>query len=44
VLIRPDQFVAWRGANADVAALIRKISGTEREQQNLDGIFGRVAS
>jgi 2-polyprenyl-6-methoxyphenol hydroxylase-like FAD-dependent oxidoreductase len=27
-LIRPDQFVAWRGADADAAALIRTVSGT----------------
>jgi 2-polyprenyl-6-methoxyphenol hydroxylase-like FAD-dependent oxidoreductase len=26
-LIRPDQFVAWRGAQVDVAALLQKISG-----------------
>ena len=26
-LIRPDQFVAWRGSDADAAALVRKISG-----------------
>ena len=26
-LIRPDQFVAWRGADADAGALMRTISG-----------------
>jgi 2-polyprenyl-6-methoxyphenol hydroxylase-like FAD-dependent oxidoreductase len=26
-LIRPDQFVAWRGTDADAAALIRTVSG-----------------
>ena len=31
-LIRPDQFVAWRGANADAAALIRTVSGNAQGQ------------
>lgn len=36
-LIRPDQFVAWRGSDADAAALVRKISGNEvSETQNLE--------
>jgi 2-polyprenyl-6-methoxyphenol hydroxylase-like FAD-dependent oxidoreductase len=51
-LIRPDQFVVWRGANVDVAALIRTISGNESNMQssvqsktqNLGEVFGRVAS
>jgi 2-polyprenyl-6-methoxyphenol hydroxylase-like FAD-dependent oxidoreductase len=51
-LIRPDQFVAWRGASVDVAALMRKISGHEltmqsnikSETQNLSEVLGRVAS
>ncbi len=51
-LIRPDQFVAWRGANVDAAALMQKISGNESnapsrmqsETQNLAEILGRVAS
>ena len=51
-LIRPDQFVAWRGSNVDVAMLIRKISGNESnvqpnmqsKTQNLGEVFGRVAS
>jgi 2-polyprenyl-6-methoxyphenol hydroxylase-like FAD-dependent oxidoreductase len=34
-LIRPDQFVAWRGSDADVAALVRMISGNE-ETRNLE--------
>jgi 2-polyprenyl-6-methoxyphenol hydroxylase-like FAD-dependent oxidoreductase len=31
-LIRPDQFVAWRGADADAGALIRTISGNAHLQ------------
>ena len=55
-LVRPDQFVAWRGANANVAMLIRTISGqelnikskaqsnTQSKQQILAERLGRVAS
>ena len=28
-LIRPDQFVAWRGSDADAAALIDTVRGTK---------------
>ncbi len=41
-LIRPDQFVAWRGSDADPSALVGKISGkaaektTESETQKLE--------
>jgi 2-polyprenyl-6-methoxyphenol hydroxylase-like FAD-dependent oxidoreductase len=51
VLIRPDQFVAWRGSDADPAALLRSVSGRalceQPTTQNLEThneIFGRVAS
>ena len=53
-LIRPDQFVAWRGADADAADLIRTISGNAHIRsapQDLAAIndrhnqgLGRVAS
>jgi 2-polyprenyl-6-methoxyphenol hydroxylase-like FAD-dependent oxidoreductase len=50
-LIRPDQFVAWRGSDVDPAALIATISGmaatTQPEAQNQkmrSESFGRVAS
>ncbi len=48
-LIRPDQFVAWRGSDVDVAMLIHKISGQniggdESRAQNLSQRLGRVAS
>jgi 2-polyprenyl-6-methoxyphenol hydroxylase-like FAD-dependent oxidoreductase len=50
-LIRPDQFVAWRGSDVDPAALIRTISGTasttqpQAQNQNTRGeTLGRVAS
>jgi FAD binding domain len=33
-LIRPDQFVAWRGADADAAALVRKIGGNADSQMH----------
>jgi 2-polyprenyl-6-methoxyphenol hydroxylase-like FAD-dependent oxidoreductase len=32
-LIRPDQFVAWRGADADAAALVRTVSGNAAAEQ-----------
>jgi hypothetical protein len=52
VLIRPDQFVAWRGSNVDVGMLIQKISGqktgsAESKTKNLEILgerLGRVAS
>ncbi|HUC51926.1 MAG TPA: FAD-dependent monooxygenase [Xanthobacteraceae bacterium] len=50
-LVRPDQFVAWRGSNADPAALLRTVSGRASHQQATTRIletnsetFGRVAS
>jgi 2-polyprenyl-6-methoxyphenol hydroxylase-like FAD-dependent oxidoreductase len=50
-LIRPDQFVAWRGTDADAAALIRTASGqTSRNlaignnTQTHNNGLGRVAS
>ncbi len=49
-LIRPDQFVAWRGIRVDVAMLIHKISGQNIggdesiRAQNLNQRLGRVAS
>jgi 2-polyprenyl-6-methoxyphenol hydroxylase-like FAD-dependent oxidoreductase len=53
-LIRPDQFVAWRGVDADAAALIRTVSGNAYNcstPQDLAAIndkhnrgLGRVAS
>ena len=53
-LIRPDQFVAWRGADADAGALIRTVSGNAQIRsmpQDLAAIndrhnqgLGRVAS
>jgi 2-polyprenyl-6-methoxyphenol hydroxylase-like FAD-dependent oxidoreductase len=48
-LVRPDQFVAWRGSDVDVAMLIQKISGQniggdESRAQNLNQRLGRVAS
>jgi 2-polyprenyl-6-methoxyphenol hydroxylase-like FAD-dependent oxidoreductase len=48
-LIRPDQFVAWRGSDVDVAMLIHKISGQniggdESRAENLSQRLGRVAS
>jgi hypothetical protein len=50
-LIRPDQFVAWRGADADAAALIRIVSGqasrnlaTNNDTQMHNNRLGRVAS
>jgi FAD binding domain len=55
-LIRPDQFVAWRGSNVDAAMLMQKISGqkssmrpnmqseTEKLRENHCETLGRVAS
>jgi hypothetical protein len=53
-LIRPDQFVAWRGTDADASALIRTVSGNAHIRsapQDLAAIndkynqaLGRVAS
>jgi 2-polyprenyl-6-methoxyphenol hydroxylase-like FAD-dependent oxidoreductase len=50
-LIRPDQFVAWRGADADAAALIRTVSGwaaqnpaMHNDAQIHNKGLGRVAS
>jgi 2-polyprenyl-6-methoxyphenol hydroxylase-like FAD-dependent oxidoreductase len=55
VLIRPDQFVAWRGSDADAAALMATVSGQvshipslprhlEMRNQTDKETFGRVAS
>ena len=44
-LIRPDQFVAWRGGDADVALLMQKISGKpEIEKTHENKSLGRLAS
>lgn len=50
-LIRPDQFVAWRGADADAAALLRTVSGRSAQQRSTmrnpethASRLGRVAS
>jgi hypothetical protein len=50
-LIRPDQFVAWRGADADAAALLRTVSGRSAQRQSTlrdiekrNERLGRVAS
>jgi 2-polyprenyl-6-methoxyphenol hydroxylase-like FAD-dependent oxidoreductase len=34
-LIRPDQFVAWRGSGADAATLMQTISGTALSKQSM---------
>lgn len=50
-LIRPDQFVAWRGSDADAGALLRTVSGrsahaqsTPRNSQTDSELWGKMAS